>query len=69
MAVYEKATPDEIDGWMSIGKDWFENQNPGRYFTSSRNSAIAAIAEFLANQQGKTLSNNASEEVTPLKSA
>ena len=70
MAVYKAATKDEANMWHGIAEDWITSQNPGNMFHDGRTGFKLAVAEYLANQEGKTIyEGGVGQDFTPLPSA
>ena len=52
---YQVATDGEAEVFRATAQAWFEYQNPALMFTDTKSTAIGAIMEFIANQNGRTL--------------
>lgn len=48
-------TPKEFDKVVKKATDWYNNKGGRFHFHNSKNGAISAVAEFLANKEGFTI--------------
>lgn len=58
MKKYQKVPIGQGHKFYKMAEDWFVNAPNSGHFHDCQSSAIRAVAEYLANQQGYTLFTN-----------
>jgi hypothetical protein len=59
---FKLATNEQAEGYVEEAKDWLENSPSAVMFSSAKGVSTRAIAEYLANQDERTLYQSFGEE-------